>query len=261
MPNDLQLELTLLQEQASRLGQVIAEAQLTTPAQAKGTDPCGAVRVRLGPDGLPGSIRVAGNWNRRVSGDEFAAAVVEACLAAARERMAVWTATLEREGWLSRVEQLRGELDQPAGTASAPVGGNIPAAFARPYPGRPRPAEALAEDALSAFDAAARAAVSPPGPPQGCGHGAGGRLVLTLSASALVSCEADPGWVSGQTATALTSALGEALTAARASLAGALAAQEDDTRRRSAGLREIFDEALDLISNENRFPSRNGDHS
>jgi hypothetical protein len=67
--------------------------------------------------------------------------------------------------------------------------------------------------------------------------------------------------VSGQTAAALTSALGEALTAARASLAGALAAQEDDTARRSAGLREILDEALDLISNENRFPSRNVDHS
>jgi hypothetical protein len=255
----------LLQEHASRLQQVIAEAQSSAPAHADGSDSRGAVHVRLGPDGLPRSFRVKGDWNRRVPADAFAAAVFEACMTAARERTAAWAARLEREGWQSRVDQLRDELDQtPAGAADTgaahmPVSGRVPAAFAgMPREDEPRSLHVLAEDALSAFDAVERQAASPPGPPQGSGDAADGRLVLTLSASSLVSCRADPEWVTGQTATGLTRALGQALAAARASLAGAAAAAEADAARQSAVLGQIFTEALELISSETRPPSRNG---
>jgi hypothetical protein len=290
----------LLQEQASRLQQVIAEAQSSAPGRAEGTDSCGAVHVRLGPDGLPRSLRVTSDWKRRVSADAFADAVGEACMAAARERMDAWAANLEQGGWKSRVDQLRDQLDQTAAdqttadqttgdqtagdqtagdrtaadqaaadrtardqaqpdTAGTPVSGQIPAAFAgKPRKNGPRPLHVLAENALSAFDAAERRAASAPGPPQGCGHAADGKLTLTLSAASLVSCQADPEWVSGQTATGLTRALGEALTAARTSLAGAAAAADADAARQSAVLGQIFAEAMELISSESRPPSRNG---
>jgi hypothetical protein len=255
----------LLQEQASRLQQVIADAQSSAPGRAEGTDSRRAVHVRLGPDGLPRSVRVASDWKRRVTADAFAAAVFEACMTAGRARMDAWAARLEQEGWQSRVDRLRDDLDQtadnqtPAGAAGAPVSGQVPAAFAgKPGKDGPRPLHVLAENALSAFDAAGRRAASVPGPPQGCGQAAGGKLVLTLSASSLVSCQADPGWVSGQTASGLTRALGEALAAARASLAGASAAAETDAAGQSAVLGQIFTEALELISSETRPPSRNG---
>jgi hypothetical protein len=250
----------LLREQASRLQQVIADAQSSAPGRAGGTDSHGAVHVRLGPDGLPRSFRVTSDWKRRVSADAFAAAVFEACMTAARERMEAWAARLEQEGWQSRVDRLRDELGQtPADEASTPVSGHVPAAFAgKPRKDGPRALHVLAEDALSAFDAAQRRATAEPGPPQGSGHAADGRLVLTLSGSSLVSCQADPGWVSGQTAAGLTRALGEALTAARASLAGTAAAADADAARQSAALGQIFTDALELISSETRPPSRNG---
>jgi len=304
----------LLQEQASRLQQVIAEAQSSAPGRAEGTDSCGAVHVRLGPDGLPRSLRVTSDWKRRVPADAFADAVGEACMAAARQRMDAWAAKLEQAGWKSRVDQLRDQLDQTAGdqttgdqttgdqttgdqttgdqttgdqttgdqttgdrtaadqtaadrtagdqakadTAGTPVS-QIPAAFAgKPRKNGPRPLHVLAENALSAFDAAGRRAESAPGPPQGSGQAADGKLTLTLSASSLVSCQADPEWVSGQTATSLTRALGEALAAARASLAAVAAAAAADAARQSAVLGQIFAEALELISSESRPPSRNG---
>jgi hypothetical protein len=249
----------LLQEQASRLQQVIAEAQSSAPRRAEGADSRGAVHVRLGPDGLPDSFRVADDWHRKVSAGAFAGAVSEACVVAARQRMDAWATALQRDGWQSRVDRLRSQLDQPAaGMAGTPVSGEVPPAFAPRRPvDTPRPLDVLTDDALRVFDATASRAASAPAPPQGSGTGAGGSLVLTLSASSLLSCRADPRWVSGQTAARLTRALREALAAARASLAGTAVAAAGDATRQSAVLGQIFDEALALI-NENRSPSRNG---
>jgi hypothetical protein len=259
MPGDLLPESALVREQVARLKRIMAEAQSSAPRHAQGTDSRGAVRVLLGPDGLPDSIRVADDWNRRLSAAAFGGAVLAAFRAAARARVAAWTRALEKEGWQSKVDQLRAELDQPPPSTA---GARVPAAFAaRPRdPGRDpsyrpgsRSLDALAEDALGAFDAGLRLAGSPPGRPQGIGRGAGGKLVIRLSGSSLVSCRADPGWVEGQAAASLTQAAAEALGAARASLAEAVAGAEAETARRSASLGRIFGDALTLLRQPGAF--------
>jgi hypothetical protein len=72
-------------------------------------------------------------------------------------------------------------------------------------------------------------------PVHGEGSAAYGRLVLTVSADAVVSCTADPGWVSQRSPDELTEALATALAAARADLAKAEAATPTGRMQRLIG--------------------------
>lgn len=83
---------------------------------------------------------------------------------------------------------------------------------------------------------------------RGTGSSRSSKLALTLSKTGLVSCDADPQWVSEQTAASLTNALGEALAGARADLA-----KSADQRAPSEEFDSLFAEALELLNNPRRI--------
>ncbi|WP_146241194.1 hypothetical protein [Actinokineospora spheciospongiae] len=169
--------------------------------------------------------------------EAFGSAVLEAFQAATGERLAEWTRTQQALGLQAEVDNLR--------TVPTPVSGEIPLAFRRSA-GQPppRPLGDLAEDLISAFDEVGRAPA--PKPATGTGSAAGGKVTLTLSPSALVSCTADPAWVSRQTATMLTNALLEALAAARASLREAAPAPESP-------LNDLLSEVFAILGDPGRL--------
>lgn len=138
------------------------------------------------------------------------------------ERLTVWTRTLQDQGWQNQVDRLR------AGSGEPPTPpGQIPPAFRRPAPQvTPRPLDQVAEDVIKAFDNVGDFAGSPQAVQavQGVGANRLGTMTLILSKAGLLSCDADPNWVSGQTAATLMNALGEALIDARVNLENSAAA-------------------------------------
>jgi hypothetical protein len=241
---------------------LLKDMQSRAPRRTQGADQSGAVRVVLGPDGLPVSITVVADWQQRTGTRAFGSAVVDAFTVAARQRVAVWTQTLEREGWHQRVEQLRREVaavrDDPAETgADIPAGvGAIPAAFARKVAaaGKHRrhtaqPLGSLTEDALKTFDVTQRLAETPAAQrnPLGTGHSAYSKLSVTLSASALVACDADQNWLNGLPPEAVNRALRQALSAARARLAEQHRSAQAAAKQNSSELHRVFDEAMTLL--------------
>ena len=98
MTTDLIRELQQIQRYAAGLHDLLAKAKAQAPRQAEGTDRSGAVRVVLGPDGFPETIRVDGGWQRRLSAAAFGGAVGEAFSAATGDRLAAWTTTLRQQG-------------------------------------------------------------------------------------------------------------------------------------------------------------------
>jgi hypothetical protein len=214
--DELMAQFAQLQRYTAALHQLITTAQEQSPRRSEGADATGAVRVELGPDGLPTIFRVDGRWDRMLAPEEFGAAVVQACQAAIGERMAEWTESLQSSGWQHEAARLRGGPDaQP----TAPMV-RVPPAFRRPLPDvTPRSLDQITEDMLAAFDDTAR--FSPPPThlsSAGTGAAAGGKLVITLSPAGLTSCTADGRWVIEQTAARLMNALSEALAAAKADL-------------------------------------------
>lgn len=247
MTADLIRELQQIQRYAAGLHDLLAQAQTQAPRQAEGTDRTGAVRVVLGPDGFPETIRVDSGWERRLAPEAFGGAVGEAFSAAMGERLAEWTDTLRRQGWQSNVDRLQED-------ASRPSAGAVPPALRRPAAaGRPRPLVDLAEDMIRAFDTADR--LSAPAPQAtGTGSVASGRLTVTLAANGALSCEAEPQWVSRQSPAALMSALNEALHAARADL-DRQAAHAPDPQPATTRLDGLFGEAFALLSDPRRLNS------
>jgi len=211
--DELMAQFAQLQRYTAALHQLIATAQEQSPRRSAGADATGAVRVELGPDGLPSSFRVDGRWGRMLKPEEFGAAVVRACQAATGERLAQWSESLRSSGWQREAARLRGGPDTQPATPMA----RVPAAFRRPLPDvTPRPIGQITEDVLAAFDDTAR--FTPPVTAAGTGAAAGGKLVITLSPTGLTSCTADGRWVAEQTAARLMNALSEALAAAKADL-------------------------------------------
>lgn len=260
-------DLALVSEQIARLGRALADIQSSAPRRTKGTDARGAVQVVLGADGLPEAFRVAPDWNRRVPPTAFGIAVLEAFNVAARERVAAWSRTLDSQGWPARLDQLRAEFDRalpgpgPRGAGLGDAAGTpIPPAFVRDRREvMPRPLEEMAEDAIKAFDSVDEVSASPASAgPQGVGRDGGGKLVITLSPGALVSCEVDPQWLSGRDAASVVSALGQALGQARGRLADSVRAAEAGAARRSENLGRILDEAMALLSNPRDIPAPGG---
>lgn len=207
---------------AAGLGEAL---EATAPAHVEATDARGAVRVRLGHDGLPESIEIDQDWEQRLRHGSLALALVEACRTAAGQRTIVWAQRMADPRWQERMDQAM-EVD-PAAVTAQPSRASV---FDRnDAPRRPRSvvineiweavdnvlAEPMRSDALPA---------SAGEPVHGEGSVANGRLLITLSDAAAVSCTADPGWVSQRSTDELNEALGAVLAAARADLARAVAA-------------------------------------
>lgn len=246
MTDELMRELAQIQQYAAGLQGLLATAQAEAPRSSEGTDGTGTVRVFLGPDGLPNSFRIESGWNRKIPADGFGGAVLEACQAAMGERLAVWTRTLEDQGWQAQADRLRVDLDEQPSTSGA---GEVPSVFRHPVEDvTPRPIDQVAEDMIKAFDHVGDLAAPPAQATGGSGASRSGKLVLTLSKAGLVSCTADPEWVSGQTAATLMNALGEALDAARADLANSTVGAAAP----SGSLDRLFAEALALLRDPRR---------
>lgn len=256
-------ELLRLQHYAGRLKDLLSAAQASSPRQVEGADSTGTVRVVLGPDGLPAAIRVRPGWERAIAPAAFGGAVVQAFGAAVDERMAVWTRVLEDGEWRSEVAQLKAGLDGPRTAPAAPRapggGGGVPPAGVSPAfrrdrsRTRPRALDVVAEDALKAFGTVQEVTAAPAKPAEGTGTSAAGKLVLRLSATGVFSCEADPLWVSRQTAVMLTEALSQALADARGQLAEAARAAQGAAGQRTAALGRLFDEALAILEDQRRL--------
>ena len=187
--------------------------QALAPSRIEATDQAGAIRVVLASDGLPSSIEVDEDWKHRLRHASFGQAVVDACRAAAELRAVSWLRALVDSGLLERIA-----TDPPT---PAP-----PPTVHPPQPGdqRPRPRGAVVDDILRAVDEVAGQLGSAAEPAHGVGTAGFGKLALTVSDNAVLSCTADPGWVAQRSPEELTEALGVALASARAALAEAKAA-------------------------------------
>lgn len=199
------------------------------------------MRVVLGPDGLPESFRVAPDWHRKLAPEAFGGAVLQACEIAMRERLTAWTRTLEKRGWRVNAERLHERLDEPL-PAVPPTAVRCAAKDARS-----RDLGDVAEDMIKAFNAVGQ--LTPPRQPAAArGSSALGQLVITLSTAGLTSCTVSPRWVSGQTASRLTNALGAALTAARAQLPNHVEETE-----LAGSVDRLLVEVFALLDNHQRF--------
>jgi hypothetical protein len=249
MTENMMTELSRLQRYASALQGLLQEAQAWSPDGAQGTDGSGAVSMTVGADGLPVSVRVSSDWNRRIRPDAFAAAVVEASRAAQGEWAASWIDALEREGWQAKADGLRVSLDGPTGTSGPPPPAPRPDLAGL----RPRPLNVLAEDALKEFGTVEKLLPQSLAAAQGTGRSAGGRFVLVLSRGGIVSCSADPAWVSQQTPGMLANAFADALAAARDALARAPDAAFQQAADAAGQLTGLFTEAIALLSEPRRL--------
>jgi hypothetical protein len=122
---------------------------------------------------------------------------------------------------------------------------------------RPRPIDALAEDMMAAFDRVDQIAAASPLARTVTGRDASARLAVTLSAAGLASCTAPKAWVGQQTGSTLTSALGQALSAARDALAGTAGdpdpAGQPGQPDELGQLDQVFAEALAILTNPERL--------
>jgi hypothetical protein len=164
-------------------------------------DPYRAVRVTVGPDGLPAAIEVYEDWAQRLRPEGIGRAVWQAWEVAQLHQLRSWAAE---------------PFDEP--TDVLPVAKH--AGDAQPGPtGRRRSLDELLPEALAAVGE--RGDATRATRPSGTGSAARGRLELVLSAAGLQSCTADPEWVSQRTGDELTEALAFALAEAREELAAA----------------------------------------
>ena len=187
--------------------------QALAPSRIEATDQAGAIRVVLASDGLPSSIEVDEDWKHRLRHASFGQAVVDACRAAAELRAVSWLRAVVDSGLLEQI------VTDPPAPAPPPT-----VHPAQPGDQRPRPRGAVVDDILRAVDEVAGQLGSAAEPAHGVGTAGFGKLALTVSDNAVLSCTADPGWVAQRSPEELTEALGVALASARAALAEAKAA-------------------------------------
>ncbi|MFF5180444.1 hypothetical protein ACFY2Q_20655 [Micromonospora sp. NPDC000316] len=226
MTDDILRSFQQLRSYALDLQGILTDAQASAPEQVVATDATGTVQVVLGADGSTESIAVATGWRRRLAAEQLTAAVLEACEAAAVERMAAVSEALPDAG-----------ADPGADRPFAEPG---PVAPADPLPAdmreqvdraQPRPLDELVEDVLRAADNIDEYAALSPIAVTGTGTDASRQIVVTVSRAGLLSCEAEPYWLDTQGGADLTAALTEAVAAARADLA--------DATRQAAGTSEL----------------------
>lgn len=241
MTEDLIRGLRQLQQRVLRLQESIARAEAAVPSQARATDRTGAVEVALDRDGLPKSVEVADDWQHRLGQADFGEAVVEASQAAAAERIR---------------EPLRAFRDAPgprtpSGTADGLDGETIsvPSEFVRTKVAhaRPRSVDTLAEEVLAAFDRIPEIAAASPLTASGTGRDRSGHVTVVLSRSGLLSCTADPEWLSHRPGRVLAAAVEQAVGAARAHLERTIA------NLQPADVDRLWAEALAFLGDPDRL--------
>lgn len=245
MDDDLLAQFAQIQRYAAGLQGLLAEAQAVAPQHSEGTDKSGAIRVQLGPDGIPMSFRVSGDWAQRLEPAAFGPAVVEACEAAIGHRLEEWTGSLDEDDWQDKVERLKGGPNDTTPPSPSREPGRIPPALRRAVEeAEPRRLDLLAEEMITAFDNV-ESLVPPPVEPA---SGSTGTLTITLSSTGLTSCTAEPRWVSGQSAAGMMNALSAALTQARTDLENRGTDEEPAT-----GLDRLLAQTLSLLNNPDRL--------
>lgn len=248
MSDDVLRQLAQIQQDAAGMQTALVEALATASQRTEGGDPSGAVCASLGSDGLPEAFRVEAEWDRLLAPAAFSGAVVAASRVAMGTRLAV-------------AARLLADKDQPANAAQERE--NIPAQRATTTSGSafglvgpehdrddvtPRSLGQLAEDMIKALDTVIGSGTPPLPASSGTGVSSAGKLSMTFSPAGVVSCVADPRWVSTKTGASLTRALCTALGAARADLA-------KNTRipPRTDGLDRHLDEALAILNDPQRL--------
>lgn len=240
MTGEIIRDLVQMQQFARGIQELLAAAQRGAPARSEGEDRTGSVNVTLGADGLPDSFRIRQGWSRRIAADKFGAAVMEAAEEAMSARMAAWAQDLREQGWEDKADQLRCGDQELSGETSVD--------FRGPTGGRHgRSIGEITEDMIVALDGAMAVEPSAFKASDKTGVGTSGKLSLTLSASQLVSCIAEPDWVAGQTAARLMNALAGALAKARANLAGNVSASKS-----GGGLENLLEEAFFMLRDPRR---------
>ncbi|WP_405898336.1 YbaB/EbfC family nucleoid-associated protein [Streptomyces sp. NBC_00727] len=249
MSGDMFQELQQFQEYMNKMQQLMSEVREQMPQSAEGEDAQGAVTVRLLAGGIPDSITVASDWQRRQPPENLGAAVVEAYGSALSEWMERWSGGLEQSDWEARAHETEDGLDRPAqaGAASVP-----PEAFERDVRYVvPRPIEEVAEDVLTAFDVVERQDPEASAQPEVSGDSAGRRVVITLGSQGLASCEVEPEWAARQSVVRLNQALAEALADARAKFGSAGTSGPDAVADLNLG--GLLDEAMAIMKNPRHF--------
>jgi hypothetical protein len=277
MTEDTIRNLRRIQAHAAGLRDLLADLPGREPARAAGTDRSGAVRLLLGPDGLPESVHLAPDWPRRLPATDLGDAVLAASLAAAGQRMTAWPNTPDRQPtkqppdptfgvpaakrprspeWPGSVDSR--ESPEPRSPVS-PVSPVSPESMESPVSPESvesmvslgsveslRSLESLAEEVLCALSRVGELAAEAPILATGQGS-AGGAVVLTLSRMGLQSCTIDPAWAAGQSAATVTAALGTALAAARADLDRAAPVPPS-----GVALDRLFAEASAILAGQSR---------
>ncbi|NEW75424.1 hypothetical protein [Streptomyces rhizosphaericus] len=249
MSEDLIRELQQFQQYAENLQHLMSDMHDQVPRSSEGTDAQGAVSVTLGADGLPESIKLASDWQRRRAAGDLGGAVVEAFESAMSDRMERWSRSLEQSGWEERAGQLdEGRASSASATPSRPVP-EISDHDVRHV--LYRPVDETIEDVLTASDAVDQLDADSFLPPQVKGESAARRVTITLTAHALVSCEVDPQWAGGQSVVRLNQALNEALNNAREKVGSAESPGAADVANLHMG--GLMNEFLAIIKNPQRF--------
>ncbi|MGW5695057.1 hypothetical protein ACWEWX_30150 [Streptomyces asiaticus] len=249
MSEDFIRELQQFQQYAENLQHLMSDMHDQVPRSSEGTDAQGAVSVTLGADGLPESIKLASDWQRRRAAGDLGGAVVEAFESAMSDRMERWSRSLEQSGWEERAGQLD---DGRASSASATPSRPVPEISDHDvrhvlY----RPVDETIEDVLTASDAVDQLDADSFLPPQVKGESAARRVTITLTAHALVSCEVDPQWAGGQSVVRLNQALNEALNNAREKVSSAESPGAAGVANLHMG--GLMNEFLAIIKNPQRF--------
>ncbi|MYS36215.1 hypothetical protein K388_04914 [Streptomyces sp. KhCrAH-43] len=242
--------LQQFQQQAQNLQNLMTDMQNRMPQGGEGTDPQGAVTVRLAADGIPDSIKAASDWQRRQGPEAIGAAVLDAYGTAMSARMEGVARAFDQADWQATAEQVDRSLALPG---PPPATGFPPAT--PPGPDLryvvPRSLDEVTEDALSALDAVQQMATTVAEPPRAVGRSTAHRVVITVTKGALLSCEVDPQWAAKQTSIGLNQAFEEALAGARSQLGELEAAAEDGAGHLQ--LDSLLHEALAILSDPRRL--------
>jgi hypothetical protein len=231
MNEDLLGEVALFQRRAASLRARLERAQAAAGQPAAGTDRSGAVTIRLATDGVPASAEVAETWLRTLGPQRFTAAVVEAANVAAAQRLTWWAEAMR--------EPHRGQ-----GQTAAPHSPHVPWSAPDATAGQQvRAASSVAEDMLAALRNVDDLATRSPLVVQGVGLDPGRKIKVTVSGGGLVACQAAPRWLPQQSGAALTRALNQALTTARAALDRARRAPSPTNE-----LDQLFAEAMAILT-------------
>ncbi|MBC2875978.1 MULTISPECIES: hypothetical protein [Streptomyces] len=267
MNGDPFADLHQAREHILGIQRLMSDLREQVPREVTGSDPQGAVSVRLAADGLPERIALVTDWERRQAPGALDAAVTAAYESALRERLEGWSRSMEGTDWERRAERL-----DAASPFTADASGRGPGHGSGHGPGRgpgyetesagappempepdlryvlPRRLDEVAEEMLSLFDLDAIAGPAAAEPETFTGKSAGGQVAVTVAQGALVSCSVHPAWAAGRSAVRLNQALAEALADARDRLvAGA-------SRGPSAHqLDGLFKEAMAILADPARF--------